>query len=92
VAEYGYFWLWADGYLCPSGGDCLEANEVFAVELAPPRLELAHQCVPSAVLINPKQVDKVDAIMEASGGWGVDVCLEYCGSGQALKQALKAVK
>ena len=70
----------------------LEATEVFAVEVAPARLELAHQCAPGAVLINPAKVDPVEAIMEATGGQGVDVCLEYSGSGPALKQALKVVK
>ena len=80
------------GIFALQAATALEATEVFAVELAPARLKLAHQCVPSAVLINPRQVNPVEAIMEASGGQGVDVCLEYSGSGQALKQALKAVK
>ncbi len=70
----------------------LEAERVFAVEVAPARLELAHQCAPSVVLINSKKVDPVEAIMDASDGQGVDVCLEYSGSGKALKQALKIVK
>ena len=30
--------------------------------------------------------------MEASSGCGADVCLEYNGSGQALKQALRVVR
>jgi len=70
----------------------LGATRVFAVEVAPARLDLARQCAPSAILLNPKKVDPVEAIMEASGGQGVDVCLEYSGSGQALKQALQVVK
>ena len=80
------------GIFALQAATALEATEVFAVEVAPARLELAHQCAPGAVLINPKKVDPVEAIMEASGGQGVDVCLEYSGSGQALKQALKIVK
>ena len=70
----------------------LGAARVFAVEVAPARLELARQCAPTATLINPKEVDPVKAIIEASGGQGVDVCLDYTGNNEAISQALKLVK
>jgi threonine 3-dehydrogenase len=80
------------GILALQAATALGATRVFAVEIVPARLKLAYQCAPSAVLINPEKVDPVEAILEASGGQGVDVCLEYSGSGQALKQALKVVR
>jgi threonine 3-dehydrogenase len=70
----------------------LGATKVFAVEVAPARLKLARQCGPDAVFINPAEIDPVEAIVEATDGRGVDVCLEYSGSSQALKQALRVVR
>ncbi len=70
----------------------LGATKVFAVEVSPARLALAHRCAPDAILLNPKEVDPVEAIMEGSDGQGVDVSLEYSGSGEALKQALRVLK
>ncbi len=68
------------------------ATRVFAVEVAPKRLDLARQCSPTTTFFNPKEVDAVEAIIEANGGQGVDVCLDYTGNNQAISQALKLVK
>ncbi len=68
------------------------ATRVFAVEVAPARLELARPCSPTTTFFNPKEVDPVRAIVEANGGQGVDVCLDYTGNNKAISQALKLVR
>lgn len=68
------------------------ATRVFAVEVAPARLELARRCSPTTTFFNPKEVDPVRAIVEANGGQGVDVCLDYTGNNKAISQALKLVR
>ena len=54
------------GILALQAASALGATRVFAVEIVPARLKLAHQCAPGAVLINPEKVNPVEAILEAS--------------------------
>lgn len=70
----------------------LGATKVFAVEVAPKRLAMARQLFPNIVLIDPKEQNPIENIIEATNGLGVDVVIELSGSPEAVKQAFKVVK
>jgi threonine 3-dehydrogenase len=70
----------------------LGARKVFAMEISPKRLSMASILAPNVVLINPKELDAVKAIMEATDGLGVDVAIELSGSPEGIKQAFKVLK
>lgn len=79
--------LFALGVAAASG-----ASRLFAVEINPTRLNMAHSMASDATLINPKQEDAVEAIWEATGGRGVDVSIELSGSEFATRQAFKVLR
>lgn len=68
------------------------ATKIFAFETAPKRLALARQLFPNATLINPKEQDPLEGIMNATDGLGVDVAIELSGNPEATKQAFKVLK
>ena len=68
------------------------ATRVFALEVAPKRLDMARQLFPDVTLINPKEQDPVKTIQEATEGLGVDVAIELSGSAEATKQTFKVIK
>lgn len=68
------------------------ASRLFAVEINPTRLGMAPLMAPEAVLINAKEEDAVEAILEATGGYGVDVSIEVSGSEAATGQAFKVLR
>lgn len=68
------------------------ASKLFAMEINPTRLGMAPLMAPEMVLINPKEEDVVEAILEATGGRGVDVSIELSGSEVATRQAFKVLR
>ena len=68
------------------------ATQVFAMEVAPKRLEMARKLFPDITVINPKEQDPVKIITEATGGLGADVAIELSGNAAALKQTFKVIR
>ena len=68
------------------------ATRIFAVEPIPTRLNMVPKFAPDATLINPTKEDAVKAILEATGGRGVDVSIEISGSTQAAKMAFQVLR
>lgn len=68
------------------------ARQIFAIDISPSRLELATQVIPGIVCINAKEADPVQTILDATGGRGVDVVLEYTGSAVATQQSFKTLR
>ena len=68
------------------------AGQIFAVDISPARLDLAAQVIPGIVCLNAKETDPVKAILEATGGRGTDVALEYTGSAVATQQTFKVLR
>lgn len=68
------------------------ANKVFALEVAPYRLELARWLFPEAVVLNPLEEDIEGIIREQTGGRGVDVSVELSGSEAATRQCFQILR
>jgi threonine 3-dehydrogenase len=66
------------------------ASLVIATDTEPFRLDLARQ-MGADLALDARDADVVGAIIDATGGEGVDVVLEMSGASQALDQALAAV-
>ena len=67
------------------------AYQVIAVDVEEEKLKLA-QKLAADVTINAKQNDPVEAILDLTGGDGVDVAVEMAGTQQAVNQCTAAVK
>lgn len=78
--------LWAVGLARISG-----ASHIFAVEPNAKRLAIATKMGASHVL-NPREVDPVQQILEVTDGLGVDVVLEMSGNPMAIRQGFKALR
>jgi threonine 3-dehydrogenase len=63
----------------------------YAVEVKEHRLQLARRLGATAVF-NPQKDDVVAAILEATGGVGVDVALEMSGAAEAIRMSLKILR
>jgi len=58
----------------------LGAHPLFVLEVKLDRLSMAQRIVPQAVGLNPAEQDSVAAVRKATGGRGVDICVELSGS------------
>jgi len=67
----------------------LGASEVLAVDIQPPKLEIARRL--GARVINPRDTDPVQAIRELTRGRGVDVALELIGLPLTMRQAVQSL-
>lgn len=67
------------------------AARLFAVDLLPPRLEVARKLGADVALV-AGETDPVAAIWEATGGRGVDVALEAAGATETPQQCAEVVK
>ena len=67
------------------------ATAVFGIEIKPERIALARR-VGADVVFNPKDVDVVAAVREATGRTGADVVLEMSGHPQAIDQGFTALR
>lgn len=66
-------------------------STVFATEVNTHRLELARK-MGADVTLDPKEGDPVKAVLEATGGTGVDVLLEMSGQESAIRQGLQMLR
>ncbi|HHW40059.1 MAG TPA: L-threonine 3-dehydrogenase [Syntrophomonadaceae bacterium] len=81
----------AIGMFCVGIATAAGAEKIYAVDVNDYRLSIAEK-MGAAVVINALRTDVVDAIMEDTGGEGVDILLEMSGNAGALKNGLKLVK
>lgn len=70
-------------------GRILGAQEVYAVDINPAKLQLAAHY--GAIPINARDGDPADQIRSRTGGRGVEVCVELIGLAETMKQALKSL-
>ncbi|HLX57207.1 MAG TPA: L-threonine 3-dehydrogenase [Ktedonobacteraceae bacterium] len=78
--------LWAVG-LCRISG----ASAIFAIEPNHKRLDMA-TTMGANYVINLREVDPVQQILDITGGLGVDVVLEMSGHPSAIRQGFKALR
>lgn len=86
VIGCGPIGLWAVG-LCHLAG----ASAIFALEPNNKRLDIARN-MGATYTINPREVDPVQAIMDATEGLGVDVVLEMSGQPVAIRQGFRVLR
>lgn len=67
------------------------AKQIFAVDVREEQLDRAKNAG-AAVTINPREVSPVEAILEATGGLGVDVAGEFIGHKETIAQAVESVR
>jgi threonine 3-dehydrogenase len=70
----------------------LGANPLFVLEVKPDRLSMAQRIVPQAVALNPAEGNAIAAVKEATGGRGVDVCVELSGSIPGTRLAFDLIR
>jgi threonine 3-dehydrogenase len=68
------------------------AGQLFAIEINPARLAMAPLMAPGAIRLNPREADAVQAILDATGGRGVDVSIELTGNPVATRQAFQVLR
>jgi threonine 3-dehydrogenase len=78
--------LWAVGLARVSG-----SSTVFAIEPNRKRLDIAVE-MGADYIINPRDVDPVQKILEITDGLGVDVVLEMSGHPTAIRQGFRALR
>lgn len=66
-------------------------DEVIAIDLDDDRLRLAKELGATAAL-NPSHTDAVAAVLEWTGGWGVDVALEVVGAAKPIAMAINCTR
>lgn len=66
-------------------------DEVIAIDLDDDRLRLAKELGATAAL-NPSHTDAVAAVLEWTGGWGVDVALEVVGAAKPIATAINCTR
>jgi threonine 3-dehydrogenase len=86
VIGCGPIGLWAVGLARISG-----AGTIFAIEPNNKRLDIARN-MGATYTLNPREVDPVRAILDATDGLGVDVVLEFSGNPGAIRQGFQALR
>lgn len=66
------------------------AKQIFVVDVRQEQLERARRAG-ADVTINPRDTSPVEAVLEATGGLGVDVAAEFVGLKQTIAQAVESV-
>jgi threonine dehydrogenase-like Zn-dependent dehydrogenase len=80
------------GNIMLQGATRAGASRVFAIDPSPQKLAIAGR-LGADHTINPREVDPVEAILELTGGYGVDVAVEAVGgTGIGIVQALGQVR
>jgi threonine dehydrogenase-like Zn-dependent dehydrogenase len=78
--------------LCATAGAKLSgATQIFVVDALPERLRTA-KALGADVTINYKEKDAIAAIMEATGGRGVDVAIEALGTQSTFESCLRVLR
>ncbi|HLH61753.1 MAG TPA: L-threonine 3-dehydrogenase [Ktedonobacteraceae bacterium] len=86
VIGCGPIGLWAVGLSRISG-----SSTIFAIEPNSKRLEIATK-MGADYVINPREVDPVQKVLDVTGGLGVDVVLEMSGNPLAIRQGFKMLR
>jgi threonine dehydrogenase-like Zn-dependent dehydrogenase len=78
--------------LCATvGAKLMGASRIFAVDTVPERLAMSH-ALGADVTINYKERNPVEAILEATGGRGVDVAIEALGTQATFENCLRVLR
>jgi threonine dehydrogenase-like Zn-dependent dehydrogenase len=78
--------------LCATvGAKLMGATRIFSVDAVPERLAMSRE-LGADVAINFKERDPVQAILEATGGGGVDVAIEALGTQATFESCLKVLR
>jgi threonine dehydrogenase-like Zn-dependent dehydrogenase len=78
--------------LCATvGAKLMGATRIFSVDAVPERLAMSRE-LGADVAINFKERDPVQAILEATGGSGVDVAIEALGTQTTFESCLKVLR
>jgi alcohol dehydrogenase len=78
--------------LCATvGAKLLGATRIFAVDALPERLDMS-RALGADVAINYKERNPVQAILEATGGRGVDVAIEALGTQSTFESCLRVLR
>lgn len=64
---------------------------LIALDLNPARLELAKKCG-ADLIMNPAEIDVVQAVRDLTGGYGCDVYIEATGAGKSVEQGLHMIR
>ncbi|MCD8349697.1 MAG: alcohol dehydrogenase catalytic domain-containing protein [Planctomycetaceae bacterium] len=67
------------------------ASKVFMVEINEHRIAMAKSVLPDLIIINSQKVNLVDAVMQETGGRGVDVAITACSVGSAQVDAMNII-
>ena len=68
------------------------ASQVFAVEVAPYRLDLARQLFPESLVLSALEEDVEEIVRERTSGRGADVSVELSGSEAATRQCFQVLR
>jgi alcohol dehydrogenase len=79
------------GLCATAGAKLMGATRIIVVDALPERLEVAKRLGADDV-VNFKEIDPVMAIMELTGGRGVDVAIEALGTQGTFENALRVVR
>lgn len=79
------------GLMCIEICRALGASKIIAIDISPYRLKLSEKFKPDHIL-NGKEGNSHQKVMDLTGGHGVDILLELSGSPVAFKEGLKTVK
>ena len=79
------------GLCATAGAKLLGATRIIAVDRVPERLAMARRLGADDVL-NPDDGDPVEAILEMTGGHGVDVAIEALGLQETFESALRVLR
>jgi len=79
------------GLCATAGAKLMGATRIIVVDAVPERLEVARKLGADDV-VNFRDVDPVEAIMELTGGRGVDVAIEALGLQSTFENALRVVR
>jgi alcohol dehydrogenase len=79
------------GLCATAGAKLMGATRIIVVDAVPERLEVAKRMGADDV-VNFKEIDPVAAIMELTGGRGVDVAIEALGLQTTFENALRVVR
>lgn len=79
------------GLCATAGAKLLGATRIFTVDAVPERLAMSRM-LGADVTINYKERDPVEAILEATGGRGVDVAIEALGTQATFESCLRVLR
>jgi alcohol dehydrogenase len=79
------------GLCATAGAKLMGASRIIAVDGVPARIEMSRR-LGADVVVNYTEGDPVEAIMELTGGRGVDVAIEALGTQQTFESCLRVLR